>query len=123
MQLIAADKFQTGFDEPSLAIMYVDKRLNGAHCVQTLGRLSRVAPGKGKCYVVDFANTRREIADAFAAYWDTTTLQVFSRPEVLEIRIRKTAEKLLSYPVIARGNTDECVACIPTYYCDCVFFN
>lgn len=116
MQLIAADKFQTGFDEPSLAVMYVDKRLNGAHCVQTLGRLSRVAPGKNKCYVVDFANSRREIADAFAAYWDTTTLQVFSRPEVLEIRLRKAAEKLLSYSVIDRGDINECVSCIMVVY-------
>lgn len=96
--------------------MYVDKRLQGAHCVQTLGRLSRVAPGKTKCCVVDFANTRREIADAFAAYWDTTTLQIFSRPDVLEIRLRRATEKLLSYPAIQRGNLDECVQCIPTPY-------
>jgi hypothetical protein len=76
--------------------MYVDKRLAGAHCVQTLGRLSRVAEGKTKCVVVDFANTRREIADAFSAYWDTTTLQTFSRPEVLEVRLRTTTDKLLA---------------------------
>lgn len=92
--------------------MYVDKRLQGAHCVQTLGRLSRIAPDKTKCFVVDFANTRREIADAFAAYWDSTSLQLFSRPELLEIRLRRATERLLSCPPIQQGDLITSVACI-----------
>ncbi len=86
--------------------------MHGANCVQTLGRLSRIAPGKTKCFVVDFANSRREIADAFAAYWDTTTLQLFFQPHVMEIRLRRAAERLLACPPILETDLNSSVECI-----------
>lgn len=120
--IIVADKFQTGivwgsyllltllgFDEPSLVAMYVDKRLHDANAVQTLGRLSRVAPGKTETFVVDFANTRREIADAFGIYSGSTTLLSFTRPEILQLQLQKVTAKLLDIPHIREGNIDKSV--------------
>mgnify|MGYP001186037950 CR=1 FL=1 len=54
--MIVANKFQTGFDQPKLCAMYVDKKLGGLECVQTLSRLNRVYPGKEETYVLDFFN-------------------------------------------------------------------
>jgi UvrB domain 3 len=59
--LLVANKFQTGFDQPLLVAMYVDKRLSGAAAAQTLSRLNRVAPGKDQTFVLDFANTAEDI--------------------------------------------------------------
>jgi type I restriction enzyme R subunit len=55
--IVCAEKFQTGFDEPMLHTMYIDKTLKASNAVQTLGRLNRVAPGKNSTYIVDFANS------------------------------------------------------------------
>lgn len=67
--LIVADKFQTGFDEPRLCAMYVDKELHGIAAVQTLSRLNRIAPGKPDPMVVDFVNDPEQIQKAFAEYY------------------------------------------------------
>ena len=72
--LIVANKFQTGFDEPLLQTMYVDKRLDGLQCVQTLSRLNRVAPGKTDTLVLDFVNEPEQVQAAFQQYYQTTTL-------------------------------------------------
>ena len=72
--LIVASKFQTGFDEPLLQTMYVDKRLDGLQCVQTLSRLNRVAPGKTDTLVLDFVNEPEQIQEAFQQYYQITTL-------------------------------------------------
>ncbi|MGF1635237.1 MAG: type I restriction endonuclease subunit R, partial [Phycisphaerae bacterium] len=72
--LIAADKFQTGFDQPLLHTMYVDKRLSGIQAVQTLSRLNRTHPGKEDTFVLDFYNEREEVLKASQDYYETQTV-------------------------------------------------
>ncbi|MFZ4816939.1 MAG: type I restriction enzyme subunit R domain-containing protein, partial [Phototrophicaceae bacterium] len=72
--LVVANKFQTGFDQPLLYAMYVDKKLSGVHAVQTLSRLNRTRPDKDGTLVLDFANDADEIQKAFAPYYDRTIL-------------------------------------------------
>ena len=66
--LVVAEKYQTGFDEPLLHTMYVDKKLAGVKAVQTLSRLNRTHPGKEDTFVLDFANTAEEIQEAFEPF-------------------------------------------------------
>ena len=73
--LIVANKFQTGFDEPLLQTMYVDKKLNGVAAVQTLSRLNRIAPHKNDTLVLDFANDTDVIKKAFEPYYGVTSLE------------------------------------------------
>ena len=68
--LVVAEKYQTGFDEPLLHTMYVDKKLDGVAAVQTLSRLNRTHPGKEDTFVLDFANTAEEIKDAFEPFYE-----------------------------------------------------
>jgi type I restriction enzyme R subunit len=68
--LIVAEKYQTGFDQPLLHTMYVDKRLAGIQAVQTLSRLNRKHPGKGETFVLDFVNKHDEIYEAFKPYYE-----------------------------------------------------
>ena len=70
--LVVAEKYQTGFDQPRLCGMYVDKKLVGVNAVQTLSRLNRSAPGKDDVYVLDFANTAEEIRTAFEPFYGQT---------------------------------------------------
>jgi type I restriction enzyme, R subunit len=72
--LIVADKYQTGFDQPLLQTMYVDKKLSGVKAVQTLSRLNRTYPGKEETFVLDFANDRQTILDSFQPYYEVTTV-------------------------------------------------
>jgi type I restriction enzyme R subunit len=72
--LIVADKYQTGFDQPLLHTMYVDKKLSGVKAVQTLSRLNRTCPGKEDTFVLDFANERQTILDSFQPYYEVTTV-------------------------------------------------
>ena len=81
--LIVANKFQTGFDEPLLQTMYVDKRLDGLQCVQTLSRLNRVASGKADTLVLDFVNEPEQVQTAFQQYYQTTTLAAETDPNRL----------------------------------------
>lgn len=81
--LIAADKFQTGYDEPLLHTMYVDKPLAGVLAVQTLSRLNRARPGKTDTAVLDFANDADEIQAAFEPYYRTTVLAGETDPDKL----------------------------------------
>ncbi|MEZ4676100.1 MAG: type I restriction endonuclease [Caldilineaceae bacterium] len=78
--MIAANKFQTGFDQPKLCAMYVDKKLGGVDCVQTLSRLNRVYPGKLETYVLDFFNDPQEVLKAFQEYYQTAALLDVSDP-------------------------------------------
>lgn len=73
--LVVAEKYQTGFDEPLLHTMYVDKKLAGVKAVQTLSRLNRIHPGKQDTFVLDFANTTEEIQDAFADFYEESIAQ------------------------------------------------
>ena len=70
--LLVAEKYQTGFDQPLLQTMYVVKRLAGVQAVQTLSRLNRIAPGKSRTFVLDFANKEDDIYQAFKPYYETT---------------------------------------------------
>ncbi len=72
--LVVANKYQTGFDEPLLHSMYVDKKLNGVNAVQTLSRLNRIYPGKVDTFVMDFVNTHEEIKKSFQPFFETTYL-------------------------------------------------
>ncbi len=72
--LVVAEKFQTGFDQPLLAAMYVDKPLKGVHAVQTLSRLNRIHPDKASTIVLDFANQAQHIQEAFKPYYEATIL-------------------------------------------------
>jgi type I restriction enzyme, R subunit len=72
--LIVAEKYQTGFDQPLLHTMYVDKRLDGVQAVQTLSRLNRTAPGKTDTFVLDFVNEREDIHKAFKPYYRETDI-------------------------------------------------
>ncbi len=71
--LVVAEKYQTGFDQPLLHTMYVDKKLSGVKAVQTLSRLNRTHPGKTDAFVLDFANSADEIQEAFAPYYTQTS--------------------------------------------------
>ncbi len=82
--LVVANKFQTGFDEPLLHTMYVDKRLSGVNAVQTLSRLNRIfPPEKSDTAILDFANTTDHIRSAFQPYYDRTWLKGATDPNEL----------------------------------------
>lgn len=81
--LIVANKFQTGFDQPLLHTMYVDKKLGGVNAVQTLSRLNRTCPGKEDTVVLDFANGADEIQKSFQPYFTTTLLTEGTDPNKL----------------------------------------
>ena len=81
--LVVASKFQTGFDQPLLHTMYVDKKLGGVNAVQTLSRLNRTHPGKEDTAVLDFANEADLIRAAFEPYYETTLLSEATEPNLL----------------------------------------
>jgi type I restriction enzyme R subunit len=81
--LVCADKFQTGYDEPLLHTMYVDKPLSGIKAVQTLSRLNRAHPQKHDCFVLDFQNNAEAITFAFQDYYRTTLLAEETNPNKL----------------------------------------
>ena len=82
--LLVAEKYQTGFDQPLLQAMYVDKRLDGVQAVQTLSRLNRTAAGKQAPFVLDFVNDPEDVRLAFKPYYDRTQLQEEADPYRLE---------------------------------------
>ena len=81
--LLVANKFQTGFDQPLLCGMYVDKRLAGIQAVQTLSRLNRAWPGKDTTYVLDFVNDTEEVLAAFKTYHATVELATTTDPNLV----------------------------------------
>ncbi|HLQ00960.1 MAG TPA: RNA-binding domain-containing protein [Burkholderiales bacterium] len=100
--LVVANKFQTGFDQPLLHTMYVDKKLGGVGAVQTLSRLNRTHPEKKGTMVLDFANEADEIRAAFEPYYETTLLSEATDPNLLyEIQRR-----LLEFPVYTAPDVD-----------------
>ena len=80
--LVVANKFQTGFDQPLLHTMYVDKKLGGVNAVQTLSRLNRTHPEKKGTMVLDFENEADEIKAAFEPYYETTLLSESTDPNL-----------------------------------------
>lgn len=93
--LIVAEKYQTGFDEPLLHTMIVDKKLRDVKAVQTLSRLNRTCPGKNDTYILDFVNSAEEIQKAFQPYYQETSLG----EEINIDLIYKTQKELRSFHV------------------------
>ena len=81
--LLVANKFQTGFDQPLLCGMYVDKKLGGIQAVQTLSRLNRAHPGKTTTYVLDFVNDASDVLKAFKTYYETAELEATTDPNLI----------------------------------------
>lgn len=93
--LIVAEKYQTGFDEPLLHTMFVDKPLSGVKAVQTLSRLNRIYPGKKDTFILDFVNSAEDIREAFQPYYEVTTLSNGVDPnDVYDICKRVEAYKI-----------------------------
>lgn len=95
--LLVAEKYQTGFDQPLLQTMYVVKRLAGVQAVQTLSRLNRVAPGKARTFVLDFANEEDDIYQAFKPYYEATPVGENADPHQLS----ELQHKLLGWAIFA----------------------
>lgn len=93
--LVVAEKYQTGFDEPLLHTMIVDKKLKNVKAVQTLSRLNRTCPGKVDTFVLDFANKKEDILDAFQPFYQETSLE----QEVNVDLIYQTERELLDYAI------------------------
>ncbi|GAB2997886.1 type I restriction endonuclease subunit R [Psychrosphaera aestuarii] len=81
--MLVANKFQTGFDQPKLVAMYVDKPLKGVECIQTLSRLNRTYQGKDKTFVLDFVNDPEEVLAEFKVYFQTAELAGVSDPNLV----------------------------------------
>lgn len=103
--LICADKFQTGYDEPLLHTMYVDKALSGIKAVQTLSRLNRAHPKKHDVFVLDFQNDTKLIEDSFADYYRTTILSKETDPN----NLHTLKDELDKYQVYSPEQIDEFV--------------
>jgi len=93
--LIVAEKYQTGFDQPLLHTMYVDRRLSGIQAVQTLSRLNRIHIGKEDTFVLDFVNETKEILDSFQPYYEQTIVGERAEPSQLyELQARLDGEQV-----------------------------
>lgn len=103
--LVCADKFQTGYDEPLLHTMYVDKPLSGVKAVQTLSRLNRAHPQKHDVFVLDFQNDATTIQEAFADYYRTTLLSEETDPN----KLHDLKAALEEYQVYAQSQIDRLV--------------
>ncbi|WP_431061623.1 type I restriction endonuclease subunit R [Methanobacterium sp.] len=103
--LIVANKFQTGFDQPLLHTMYVDKSLNGITAVQTLSRVNRIHKNKSDTLILDFANKTEVIQKAFQPYYEATFLPEGTDPH----KLYELEEKLLDYEVFEQSDADEFV--------------
>ena len=103
--LICADKFQTGYDEPLLHTMYVDKILSGIKAVQTLSRLNRAHPQKHDAFVLDFMNGADTIREAFADYYRTTILSEETDPN----KLHDLKAELDGYQVYADAEIEQLV--------------
>jgi len=102
--LLVANKYQTGFDQPKLAAMYVDKKLRGVSAVQTLSRLNRICPPYDKrTFVLDFKNETKDIISAFAPFYEETELFETISPS----DIRKLEEEIEMYDILTAEDIDE----------------
>ncbi|WP_049917639.1 type I restriction endonuclease subunit R [Haloferax denitrificans] len=101
--LVVADKYQTGFDQPLLHTMYVDKKLSGIQAVQTLSRLNRTHPGKEDTFVLDFENDREDIFDAFQPYYEKTTIDETTDPQ----HIYQLESELNAFQIYTKHEVDQ----------------
>jgi type I restriction enzyme R subunit len=102
--LIVAEKFQTGFDEPYLHTMFVDKSLSGLNAVQTLSRLNRSAPGKAETFVLDFRNEADDIRAAFQRYYEAVIVEPTDANVLYDLRRRIMDAGVLDPIEIARAS-------------------
>ncbi|MDY7766761.1 type I restriction endonuclease subunit R [Aeromonas caviae] len=99
--MLVANKFQTGFDQPKLCAMYVDKKLTGVDCIQTLSRLNRTYPGKESTYVLDFVNDPQDVLEEFQKYYETATLDSVSDPNLIYDLFHKLkGEGIFTWPEV-----------------------
>jgi len=101
--LICAEKFQTGFDEPMLHTMYVDKKLGGIHAVQTLNRLNRTRDGKDSTMILDFVNEVEEIQESFQDYYQTIFLEEETDPN----KLHNLHDDLLAFEIFDDNDVEE----------------
>ncbi|MCW7472606.1 DEAD/DEAH box helicase family protein [Leptospira levettii] len=101
--MLVANKFLTGFDQPKLCAMYVDKKLSGVDCVQALSRLNRIYPNKDQTFILDFVNTVEEIIEAFSPFYKVTNLSNNSNPN--DIFLIKN--KLLDAQIFSMSHVEE----------------
>ena len=102
--LLVANKYQTGFDQPKLVAMYIDKKLSGIAAVQTLSRLNRICPPYNKqTFILDFKNSYEEIKKSFAPYYDGTILSENVNPEA----VYNLIDKIDSYNFMDFGDVEE----------------
>ena len=104
--LVVAEKYQTGFDEPLLHTMIVDKKLKGVKAVQTLSRLNRTCTGKNDTFILDFANTQEDILAAFQPFYQETFLE----QEVNVDLIYQTERELLNYAIYTNADIEAFIA-------------
>lgn len=104
--LIVAEKYQTGFDEPQLHTMFVDKKLRGVKAVQTLSRLNRTMQGKVDTFVLDFKNTAEEIREAFQLFYEASTLDQSIDPNLLY----DAKEKIRKYHLYNSNDVERVIA-------------
>lgn len=90
--MLVANKFQTGFDQPKLVAMYVDKPLKGVECIQTLSRLNRTHKGKDMTFVLDFVNEPEDVLEEFKVYYQTAELSGVSDPNLVYEIMEKLGE-------------------------------
>ena len=119
--MIVANKYQTGFDQPKLCAMYVDKKLKDVDCVQTLSRLNRIFPGK-ETFVLDFFNDPEDILAAFRPYYQTAELEDVSDPQVIyDLQVALDEEQIYHWDEVenfARAFFDpKAPASKLSYYC------
>ena len=91
--MIVANKFQTGFDEPRLCAMYVDKKLGGVECVQTLSRLNRIYPNKEQTFILDFVNDIEDVKKSFEPYYEATEIEDVTDPNIvydIELKLKNS---------------------------------
>ncbi|WP_265460193.1 type I restriction endonuclease subunit R [Enterococcus sp. HY326] len=103
--LIVAEKYQTGFDEPLLHTMFVDKKLRGVKAVQTLSRLNRTMPGKKDTFILDFVNSAEDIQEAFQPFYEQTNL----KEEINVNLIYDTQSKLHKFNVYNKEDIDSVI--------------
>ncbi|MDI3534516.1 MAG: type restriction enzyme subunit [Thermosediminibacterales bacterium] len=101
--LLVAEKYQTGFDQPLLHTMYVDKKLSGVKAVQTLSRLNRTCPGKDDTFVLDFVNKAEDIQEAFKPYYEKTIVEETTDPNL----VYDLQSKLNAYGVYLEEEVEE----------------
>ncbi len=100
--LIVAEKYQTGFDQPKLCAMYIDRKLAGLQAVQTLSRLNRTKAGKENTYILDFQNTMEDIQTAFRPFYEATSLEAMSDPN----QVYELEGRLFKFGYLDRGEID-----------------